>query len=89
MKQLLPVVNGAAGTADDESGHEAVAGLRAVADVEMAATADPQGLERALAGRDDRRVVVVGGDGSVHAAVAALGRLGALDPASSLDPLRH
>jgi len=29
-------------------------------------------------------VVVVGGDGSVHAAVAALDRLGALDPA---DPI--
>lgn len=80
MQALLAVVNGAAGTADDESVRAALAELRAGADVEVAVTADERELEGALAGRDGRRVVILGGDGSVHAAVAVLDRLGGLGP---------
>jgi diacylglycerol kinase family enzyme len=82
--RLLAVANGSAGTADDDSVAAALAGLRSGADVEVTRTSDQQDLERALAGRGNRRVVVLGGDGSVHAAVAALDRLGALDPAEPI-----
>ncbi|MGY1686732.1 diacylglycerol/lipid kinase family protein [Geodermatophilus sp. SYSU D00867] len=80
--RLLLVVNGSAGSADALD--PALEVLRAGADVEVAATADAGDLDRVLAGRDGRRLVVAGGDGSVHAVVAALDRAGALDPA---DPL--
>ncbi|MGY1735993.1 diacylglycerol/lipid kinase family protein [Geodermatophilus sp. SYSU D00684] len=80
--RLLLVVNGSAGSADGLD--PALEVLRAGADVEVAATADAGDLDRVLAGRDGRRPVVAGGDGSVHAVVAALDRAGALDPA---DPL--
>ncbi|MGY1829522.1 diacylglycerol/lipid kinase family protein [Geodermatophilus sp. SYSU D01180] len=80
--RLLLVVNGSAGSADGLD--PALEVLRAGADVEVAATADAGDLDRVLAGRDGRRLVVAGGDGSVHAVVAALDRAGALDPA---DPL--
>ena len=81
MQRLLLLVNGAAGTADDESVGTVLTELRTAADVEVATTSGPEELERALGERDGRRVVILGGDGSVHAAVAALDRLGALDPA--------
>ncbi|MGY1780106.1 diacylglycerol/lipid kinase family protein [Geodermatophilus sp. SYSU D01036] len=80
--RLLLVVNGSAGSADGLD--PALEVLRAGADVEVAATADAGDLDRVLAGRDGRRLAVAGGDGSVHAVVAALDRAGALDPA---DPL--
>lgn len=78
MQRLLVVVNRAAGGADDESVRAAVSALRAEADVAVAATAGEDELLRAISARDDRRVVVVGGDGSVHAAVAALAQVGGL-----------
>ncbi|MGY1812663.1 diacylglycerol/lipid kinase family protein [Blastococcus sp. SYSU D00820] len=80
MRELLAVVNGAAGSADDESVQAALAGLRAGADVRVVRTADEADLARAVAGRGGRRLVVLGGDGSVHAAVRALDRAGQLDP---------
>ncbi|MGY1633572.1 diacylglycerol/lipid kinase family protein [Geodermatophilus sp. SYSU D01186] len=84
MRRLLVVVNRSAGTADDEAVAAAVAELRRDADVTVAATGDEDDLDEAVAARGDRGVVVVGGDGSVHAVVRALDRAGALDPA---DPL--
>ena len=80
MQRLLVVVNRAAGTTDDDSVAAVVAALRAGADVQVAATGDADELFRAVSGRGDRRLVVMGGDGSVHAAIAALDRAGALDP---------
>ncbi|SOD98106.1 diacylglycerol/lipid kinase family protein [Blastococcus haudaquaticus] len=80
MQGLLVVVNRAAGTTDDDAVDTALTALRAGADVEVAATGDEAELLEALAARDGRRVVVVGGDGSVHAVVQALVRTGALDP---------
>ncbi len=79
MQQLLVVVNHTAGTTDDDSVESALTVLRSSADVAVAATADPEALLRAVKGRGDRRLVVVGGDGSVHAAVTALDPLGGLD----------
>jgi diacylglycerol kinase family enzyme len=80
MHPLLVVVNRAAGTTDDDAVDAAVTALRARADVEVAATADGDELLEAVRARGDRRLVVIGGDGSVHAAVRALDRAGALDP---------
>lgn len=82
--ELLVVVNRSAGSADDERLARALDVLRAGAGVEVAATADAADLDRVVARRAGRRLVVAGGDGSVHAVVAALDRAGALDPA---DPL--
>lgn len=82
--RLLVVVNAAAGTAARDAVDAALAVLRAGADVAVAATPDVTALGEALAARDGRRVVVVGGDGSVHAVVAALHRDAGLDPR---DPL--
>jgi YegS/Rv2252/BmrU family lipid kinase len=81
VRGLLVLVNRSAGTADDESVGAAVAELRRDADVTVTATGDEAELDEAVAARGDRRVVVVGGDGSVHAVVRALDRPGALDPA--------
>ncbi len=82
--RVLLVVNRGAGSAGEERLDPALAVLRAGADVEVAATADAGDLDRVVAGRGGRRLVVAGGDGSVTAVVAALDRAGALDPA---DPL--
>jgi diacylglycerol kinase family enzyme len=81
VQRLLVVVNGTAGTTDDDSVETAVAALRAGADVTVAPTADREELLATVSGRDGRRLVIVGGDGSVHAAVRALDGAGALDPA--------
>ena len=48
--------------------------LRAATDVETASTANPGELDSVLHRRGGRRVVVAGGDGSLHAVVAALHR---------------
>ncbi|SDY47628.1 Diacylglycerol kinase family enzyme [Geodermatophilus africanus] len=79
--RLLLVVNRAAGSAGDGEVEVALRTLRAAADVAVVATGSPAELDDALAGRDGRRVVVLGGDGSVHAVARALDRVGALDAA--------
>jgi diacylglycerol kinase family enzyme len=79
--RLLVVVNGAAGSAGDGEVEAALRTLRTGADVEVAATGTAAELDAVVAGRDGRRVVVLGGDGSVHAVARALDRAGALDPA--------
>lgn len=79
--RLLVVVNRSAGTAGDDAVEAAVATLRTGADVAVAATGSRAELDEALAARDGRRVVVLGGDGSVHAVARALDRAGGLDPA--------
>lgn len=81
MQRILVVLNHGAGTADDEAVEAALDVLRSGADVAVAATADAAELDEAVADSPDRRLVVLGGDGSVHAAVAALDRAGRLDPA--------
>jgi diacylglycerol kinase family enzyme len=80
VQRILVVLNRSAGTADDEAVDAALNVLRAGADVAVAATGDAAELDEAVAASRDRRVVVLGGDGSVHAAVGALDRAGLLDP---------
>ncbi|WP_232221735.1 MULTISPECIES: diacylglycerol/lipid kinase family protein [unclassified Nocardioides] len=77
-RSMLVITNADAGTADQEALDEALAVLRQHAEVEVAATSSPDELDAALAGLGDRTVVVVGGDGSIHAVVAALHRRGSL-----------
>jgi diacylglycerol kinase family enzyme len=81
VQRILVVLNHGAGTADDDAVQAALAVLRAGADVAVAATGDAAELDEAVASHPDRRLVVLGGDGSVHAAVRALDRAGRLDPA--------
>jgi diacylglycerol kinase family enzyme len=80
MQRLLVVLNRDAGTADDDAVEAALAELRAGADVTVAATADAAELADAVAARDGRRLVVLGGDGSLHAAIRALDAAGGLHP---------
>ncbi|MGY1802485.1 diacylglycerol/lipid kinase family protein [Blastococcus sp. SYSU D00922] len=84
MERLLVVVNRSAGTTDDDAVGTALAVLRAGADVTVAATAGADELVDVVGARDGRRVVVVGGDGSLHAVVRALDRAGGLDPSEAV-----
>ncbi|WP_298458667.1 diacylglycerol kinase family protein [uncultured Cellulomonas sp.] len=85
---LLAVVNAAAGSAGGPQVDDAVAALRAAAGhagarVELVATTDLDHLADTLAGLAGRRLVVLGGDGSVRAAVQTLhdaGTLGSAGP---------
>jgi YegS/Rv2252/BmrU family lipid kinase len=72
VERLLLITNADAGTNDEQALDAALAVLRRAADVEVAATSDPDQLEAVLAKRDGRDLVVAGGDGSLHAVVAAL-----------------
>ena len=74
------VTNASAGSTDDERVESALAVLRTSADVRVEACSDPADLGRILAGRDGRTPVLIGGDGSVHTAVAALRGRGELSP---------
>ncbi len=71
---LLVVTNADAGTSDEESLDRALAVLRAETSVEVAATSEPGELDGVLHRAGSRRIVVAGGDGSLHAVVAALYR---------------
>lgn len=79
MDPLLIITNADAGTTDAESVAKALAVLRQKADVQVCATANPGELDGVLHRRGGRRVVVVGGDGSLHAVVSALYRRRELD----------
>jgi diacylglycerol kinase (ATP) len=71
---LLVITNSDAGSADDEGLTSALAVLRAATSVEVCATSAPGELDGALHRAGSRRVVVAGGDGSLHAVVSALHR---------------
>jgi UPF0042 nucleotide-binding protein len=66
------ITNADAGTSDRDSVGIAVDVLRAGCEVEVAASQDPGELDRILRGAGDRMIVVAGGDGSLHAVIAAL-----------------
>ena len=79
--RLLVITNANAGTAAEETVDAALTVLREHLSepdaVEVARTGSPDDLDdalRDLAGRGIERIVVVGGDGSIHAVVAALFR---------------
>lgn len=71
---LLVITNADAGTADDEALASALEILRARCSVEVHATSQPGELDGVLQRAGSRRIVVAGGDGSLHAVVAALHR---------------
>ncbi len=74
MDPLLVITNAAAGTADEESLEVALSVLREQVSVEVQATSDPGELDGVLHRAGSRRIVVAGGDGSLHAVIAALHR---------------
>jgi diacylglycerol kinase (ATP) len=69
---MLLITNATAGSADEGQLDAALAVLRAATDVEVAITTNPGELDGVLHRRGGRRIVVAGGDGSLHAVVAAL-----------------
>jgi YegS/Rv2252/BmrU family lipid kinase len=71
---LLVITNADAGTADDEALRRALEILRERASVEVQATSQPGELDGVLQRAGSRRIVVAGGDGSLHAVVSALYR---------------
>lgn len=88
MDPVLVITNRDAGSADDGSLECALDVLRAEASVEVCATGEPGELDGVLQRAGSRRIVVVGGDGSLHAVVAALHRRNELaDKVLALIPL--
>jgi len=78
---LLVITNADAGTADDEALRSALEILSERASVEVHATSQPGELDGVLQRAGSRRIVVAGGDGSLHAVVSALHRRHELDGA--------
>jgi len=74
VESCLVITNEGAGTADQESLDRAVAVLSDRSSVEVVATSNPGELDGVLHRAGTRRIVVAGGDGSLHAVVAALHR---------------
>jgi diacylglycerol kinase (ATP) len=81
VEPLLLIANADAGSTDAERLEEALTVLRRHADVEVTRTSDQGQLDGVLHRRGGRRVVVAGGDGSLHAVVAALHRRNELSEA--------
>jgi len=74
MDPLLVITNSDAGTAHEEALDQALAVLREHVSVEVQATGDPGELDGVLHRAGSRRIVVAGGDGSLHAVISALHR---------------
>ena len=74
MDPLLLITNTDAGGAQREALDVALGVLREEADVELATTSNPGELDGVLHRAGCRSIVVAGGDGSLHAVVAALHR---------------
>jgi YegS/Rv2252/BmrU family lipid kinase len=79
MARMLVITNSDAGHVDEAAVGQAAAVLRRGGEVDVVATRDIPSLRTALAERNGRTVVVVGGDGSLHAVVAVLHERGWLD----------
>lgn len=87
-RSFLVVANAAAGTAESERVDAAVQALSAGGSAELVMTESLDHLDATVAQLDGRTLVVAGGDGSMHAAVGALHRSGALgDVVLGLVPL--
>jgi len=78
MTDMVAIANAAAGSSDDGTIAAVVEVLGRGGDVRLARTSDEDDLSAALRDLGDRTVVVLGGDGSLHAVVAALDALGVL-----------
>ena len=74
MDPLLLITNSGAGGGSDDGLAVALDVLREEADVEVASTGNPGELDGVLHRAGCRSIVVAGGDGSLHAVVAALHR---------------
>ena len=74
MESFLVITNEGAGTADQETLEAAVAVLSEYSSVEVVATSNPGELDGVLHRAGTRRIVVAGGDGSLHAVVSVLYR---------------
>ena len=88
MTSLLAIANADAGTADEQSITDVVEALAGF-DVDLVHTSTPSDLAQAIAAHPDvDGVVVLGGDGSLHAVVGALRSAGRLsDVVVGLVPL--
>lgn len=75
------ITNSDAGAAEDESFGTALAVLREHTSVEVQSTSDPGELDGVLHRSGSRRIIVAGGDGSMHAVIAALHRRHELEQA--------
>ena len=82
MESYLVITNEGAGTADQERLQCALDVLGEQASVEVATTAHPGELDGVLRRAGSRRIVVAGGDGSLHVVVSALHRRNELDGAT-------
>jgi diacylglycerol kinase (ATP) len=69
---MLVITNSDAGTSDQKTLDRALKIIRESASVEVASTRNPGELDGVLHRAGSRRIVVAGGDGSLHAVVAAL-----------------
>ena len=79
MTTLLTIANADAGTTDEDAIASVVETLRDDFDLEHVVTSNPEELAGALASRGDLdAVVVLGGDGSLHAVIHALRSAGRL-----------
>jgi diacylglycerol kinase family enzyme len=79
MAGLIAFVNADAGGSSEDDTHDAVEVLHTRYDVEVVATSTPDEVKEVLASRTDvDTFVVLGGDGSLHAIVAALREVGRL-----------
>jgi YegS/Rv2252/BmrU family lipid kinase len=87
VARLLLITNSAAGGAEQAAVEAGVGVLRRRADVEVAVTSSAEECAKVLATRNGRRVVVCGGDGSVHTVVGALRAAGDLAEPLGLIPL--
>ena len=74
MEPLLLIANAEAGGAETEGLETALGVLREAVDVEVARTSNPGELDGVLHRAGCRHIVVAGGDGSLHAVIAALHR---------------
>ena len=83
----LALLNGSAGSAGSPGARDALAVLRSGTDLEVARSSGPEELRAALSRLDGRRLVVMGGDGSIHAAVDALRQLGGLELLRGVGPI--
>jgi len=82
VESYLVITNEGAGTADQESLARALDVLQDRASVEIASTSHPGELDGVLHRAGSRRIVVAGGDGSLHAVVSALHRRRELEDAT-------
>lgn len=76
---MIIAVNSAAGSAESDRLQRAVEILQAGAGAELVVTASPDDLGRAAERAAGSRLVIAGGDGSLHLAVSCLRALGLLD----------